>query len=126
MADLEEIIAKGAARIINIKIQRVGGLSEACLMLERARNAGLGCWVGTMPELGIASAQGLHFATLEGFNYPTDIESSKRWFVDDVIEPEIAIDTEGFIHLPEGPGLGFEVSRAKVRNYTLASEEFRV
>ena len=47
-------------------------------MLERVRAAGLGCWLGTMPELGVASAQGLHFAALEGLNYPTDIEASVR------------------------------------------------
>jgi o-succinylbenzoate synthase len=123
-ADVEELIERDAARIVNIKIQRVGGLSEARLMLERVRAAGLGCWLGTMPELGIASAQGLHFAALEGFNYPTDIEASARWFVDDVIEPPITIDGDGFINVPGGPGTGFEVSREKVARYGVASEVF--
>jgi O-succinylbenzoate synthase len=125
LADVEEIIERDAARIVNIKIQRVGGLSEARLMLGRVCAAGLGCWLGTMPELGVASAQGLHLAALEGFNYPTDIEASARWFVDDVIEPHITIDGRGFIHLPAGDGMGFEVSREKVRRYSVASEEFR-
>lgn len=123
-ADLEEIIAREAARIINIKVQRVGGLSEARLMLERARSAGLGCWVGTMPELGIASAQGLHFAALEGLDYPTDIEASARWFVDDVVEPPITIDADGFIHPPGGAGTGFKVSREKIERYVVAREDF--
>lgn len=124
LADVEEIIERGAARIINIKVQRVGGLSEARLMLERVRAAGLGCWLGTMPELGVASAQGLHLAALEGFDYPTDIEASARWFVDDIIEPQIEIDREGFIHPPAGPGTGYEVSREKVRAYAVDSREF--
>ncbi len=119
---LEEIIARGSARVVNIKVQRVGGLSEARLMFERAREAGLGCWVGTMPELGVASAQGLHFAALEGFAYPTDIEASTRWYADDLVEPAIDIDGEGYIHIPEGAGTGFAVSRAKVERYTVASE----
>ncbi len=123
LADVEEIIERDAARIVNIKIQRVGGLSEARLMLERVRAAGLGCWLGTMPELGIASAQGLHFAALEGFNFPTDIESSARWFVDDVIEPQIKIDGEGFIRPPAGDGMGYEVSREKVEQYATDFEE---
>src|SRR5207253_643608 len=55
---LASLIENDAARIINIKVQRVGGLSEARLMLAVARAAGLECWVGTMPELGVASAQG--------------------------------------------------------------------
>ena len=126
LADIEEIVRQGAARIINIKIQRVGGLSEARLMLERVRAAGLGVWLGTMPELGIASAQGLHFAALEGFGYPTDIESSARWFVDDIIEPQITIAREGFILPPTGVGTGYEVSREKVKAYAVESREFRI
>ena len=122
---LEEIIEKGAARIINIKVQRVGGLSEARLMLERARFAGLDCWVGTMPELGVASAHGLHLAMLEGFNYPTDIEASARWYVDDVVEPAITIDGVGYIHAPGGAGTGFHVSREKLEQYGTDSAEFK-
>jgi len=118
------IIKKQAARIINIKIQRVGGLSEARLMLEQSRAAGLECWVGTMPELGVASAQGLHLAAHAGFTYPTDIEASLRWYVDDVIEPLIEIDKDGFIQLPSGPGGGFKVSREKLDKYSCAVEAF--
>lgn len=124
MEALASLIAEGAARIINIKVQRVGGLSEARLMLESARSAGLECWVGTMPELGVASAQGLHFATLDGFTYPTDIEASTRWYVDDVIEPGIEIDKRGFIQVPSGPGTGYRVAREKVQKYSIAAEEF--
>jgi O-succinylbenzoate synthase len=122
---VDRLIALRAARILNIKIQRVGGLSESLQMLARARAAGLGCWVGTMPELGIASAQGLHLAAHDDFTFPTDIEASARWYVDDIIEPAIAIDGEGFIHLPPGPGTGFQVSRSKVERYTIATEEFK-
>ena len=121
---LESLIARNAARIINIKVQRVGGLSEARLMLKRARAAGLECWVGTMPELGVASTQGLHFATLDGFTYPTDIEASARWYVDDVINPLIEIDARGFIQPVAGPGTGYRVAREKVEQYSVATEEF--
>jgi len=77
---LDRLIALKAARIINIKIQRVGGLSEALQMLGRARaadsNAG-----SNDAELGIASAQGLHLAAHDGFTFPTDIEASSRWYI---------------------------------------------
>ena len=123
---LTSLIENDAARIINIKVQRVGGLSEARLMLAAARAAGLECWVGTMPELGVASAQGLHFATLDGFSYPTDIEASTRWYVEDVIEPVIEIDARGYIHLPAGPGMGYRVNREKVEEYAVATATFAV
>jgi O-succinylbenzoate synthase len=118
------LIENEAARIINIKVQRVGGLSEAVLMLGAARAAGLECWVGTMPELGVASAQGLHLATLAGFTYPTDIEASTRWYVDDVITPAIEIDAQGYIRLPAGPGTGYAVVREKVEQYSVATATF--
>ena len=124
MPALASIIANNAASIINIKVQRVGGLSEARLMLAAARTAGLECWVGTMPELGVASAQGLHLATLDGFTYPTDIEASTRWYVDDVTAPLIEIDARGYIRLPAGPGTGYRVDRKKVEKYAVVSETF--
>jgi O-succinylbenzoate synthase len=123
---LETVIKKRAARIINIKVQRVGGLSEACHMLQAARKAGLECWVGTMPELGVASAQGLHFASLDGFTYPTDIEASARWYVDDLVEPKIEIDAQGFIHVPSGSGMGYRVSREKLERFSVAVKKFGV
>ena len=125
LMSLNRLVEKNAARIVNIKVQRVGGLSEAMLMLEAARAAGMECWVGTMPELGIASAQGLHLAMHNGFSFPTDIEASRRWYVDDVIEPLIEIDGSGFINVPDGVGSGFKVSRAKVEKYTTAVEKFK-
>jgi O-succinylbenzoate synthase len=123
ITSLDQLIKHQAARIINIKVQRVGGLSEALLMLQTARDAGLRCWVGTMPELGIASAQALHLAMHDGFSFPTDIEAAARWYVDDVIEPAIEIDRRGLIEVPRGTGIGYKVSREKVERYTIATEK---
>ncbi len=123
-AALEKMIELGSVKIINIKVQRVGGLSAARAMYRRAAEAGLGIWLGTMPELGIASAQGLHLATLPAFNYPTDVEASKRWYEDDVVDPLITIDANGFIHLPEGPGMGYRVNREKLDRYAVQRTEF--
>ncbi len=123
LTSLDQLIKHRAVRIINIKVQRVGGLSESLLMLEKARAAGLQCWVGTMPELGIASAQGLHLAMHSRFSFPTDIEASSRWYIDDILHPSIGIDRSGFIEVPRGPGIGFKVARDKVERYTTAIEK---
>lgn len=120
---LDQLIKHRAARIINIKVQRVGGLSEALLMLQTARAAGLQCWVGTMPELGVASAQALQLAMHAAFSFPTDVEASSRWYIDDVVDPAIEIDNNGFIEVPRGAGSGFRVSREKVERYTIAIEK---
>lgn len=124
LAALDQLIRHRAARIINIKVQRVGGLSEALLMLKAACAAGLRCWAGTMPELGIASAQALHLAMHSAFSFPTDIEASSRWYLDDIVEPAIMIDQSGFIGVPDGSGTGFKVYREKLERYRIATEKF--
>jgi O-succinylbenzoate synthase len=116
---LEQIIALRAAAIINIKIQRVGGIHAARQMHDRAMQAGLKCWVGTMPELGIASAEAVHLATLPNFVYPADVEASSRWYTDDLLEPAIEIDSRGFLHPKQ-----FEVNLEKLEKYTIRTAKF--
>lgn len=122
---VEEIIRMRSGRILNIKVQRMGGLWEAQRAHDLAQAAGIPCWMGTMPELGVASAQGLHLATLPNFTLPSDIEASTRWYTDDIISPQIEISGQGFIQLPDGPGMGYAVDRRKVEQYRLRLEEFR-
>lgn len=121
---LNKIIALGSAKIINIKVQRVGGLWNAKRMYDRAYAAGLRLWLGTMPELGIATAQALQLGGLTGFYYPSDIEASDRWFIDDIIHPAIVVDKSGLIQIPSDVGMGYEVDRAKLENYTTQTLEF--
>ena len=122
---LAEIIRLRSGRIINIKVQRMGGLWRARQGHDAAAAAGLACWLGTMPELGIASAQGLHLATLPNFTLPTDVEASARWYVDDIVAPPIVVSSQGSIDLPDGPGMGYRVDREKVARYRVRREEFR-
>jgi O-succinylbenzoate synthase len=119
MAMLEEIIRLGSARIINVKIQRVGGIRRAKQMHDRAFEAGLGCWVGTMPELGIGSMEAVHLATLPNFIYPTDVEASERWFTDDVIEPAISITPDGFLQSQTAAVVPEKLERYRIRRETL-------
>jgi O-succinylbenzoate synthase len=120
MEMLEKIIELLAAQIVNIKIQRVGGVHMARRMHDRAMQAGLKCWVGTMPELGIASVEAVHLATLPNFLYPTDVESFSRWYVDDLVEPAIEIDTSGFLRPRQ-----VEVNLEKLEKYTIRTAEFK-
>jgi len=78
-----------------------------------------------MPELGIASAQGLHLGTLPNFTLPTDVEASARWYVDDIIAPPLEVAHDGFVYLPDGPGMGYRVDPEKVARYRIRKEEFR-
>jgi o-succinylbenzoate synthase len=123
-ADLRCAIDLGSLKIANIKIQRVGGFTNALAIYEICRENMIPVWMGTMPELGIGSAQGAAMATLRECTYPTDVEASLRWFQDDIIEPVLEVD-DGHLVPRRTPGLGFEVSEAKLRKYAVATERFR-
>jgi len=125
LESIAEAIRLASAKIINIKVQRMGGLAPAKQAHDAAQAAGIPCWVGTMPELGVASTQAVHLATLGNFSFPTDVEASARWFKDDIIEPPIEISDEGFIQLPEGPGMGYRIDMEKVARYRIRFEEFQ-
>jgi O-succinylbenzoate synthase len=113
-----------SCRIINIKIQRVGGLQNAKKIHDLCGEFGIPVWGGTMPELGIGGAQTVHLSTLQNFTFPTDVESSKRWFVDDIIDPLIEV-SDGIITLPEGSGNGYRLDNRKVRQFAVREETFK-
>ena len=120
--DLERAAELQSFKIANIKIQRVGGFRNALKLYHRCRELGLSIWVGTMPELGIGQAQGAALSALDGCDYPTDVEASRRWFQDDIIDPFLAVKS-GLIKLPETPGLGYKINDDKLRKYQIARQE---
>ena len=119
-----EAIRRGSCRIVNIKLQRVGGFGPALAIHDLCRENGVACWVGTMPELGVGQAQGIHLAALANCKYPTDIEPGARWFVDDYVTPLIEMAQPGLLGVPTRPGLGYQVDPAKVRRYAVRHVEF--
>ena len=125
--DLErtaEAIRRRACRIVNLKLQRVGGFGPALAINDLCQRNGVACWVGTMPELGVGQAQGIHLAALDNCKYPTDIEPSARWFVDDYVVPLIELAAPGMLSVPTRAGLGYQVDPAKVRRYGVRPQEF--
>lgn len=118
-------ISLGSCKIINIKVQRVGGLWPARAIHDLCLLRGVPVWCGTMPELGWGQAQGLALATLENFRLPTDIEPSLRFFADDIVSPPLQLDADGFLPVPDGPGTGVCLDMAKVERYSVRSKEFR-
>jgi len=113
-----------ACRIINIKIQRVGGLKKAKEIHDYCMSKDVPVWAGTMPELGIGGVQTLHLATLPNFRYPTDVESSLRWFKDDIVDPLIETQN-GILKIVPGTGNCFRMNRLKLEQYQITEATFR-
>jgi o-succinylbenzoate synthase len=89
-------------RIWNIKVHRVGGLTEVVRVYRIAQEYGARLWAGTMPESGIGSQAALATAALSGCVYPSDVEPSARWFgrEGDVIDLQMSAD--GRMEVPSG------------------------
>jgi len=125
VGDVEKAARLGSCRIVNIKIQRVGGLLHATHINAACQQHGIPTWCGTMPELGLGQAFGLHLATLDNFAFPSDIEPSLRWYTDDLIAPFIEINAKGEIQIPRGPSTGYALAEEKLQKYAVSRESFK-
>jgi O-succinylbenzoate synthase len=87
-------------RVWNIKVHRVGGLSEVLRIYRIAEQFGATLWAGTMPESGIGSQAAIAAAALPLFTYPSDLEASSRWFGEGKDLIELRMDAEGMMEVP--------------------------
>lgn len=112
----------GSCRIINIKLGRVGGHTEAQLIQAYAVDHGIPVWCGGMLESGIGRAHNIAMSTLPGFVLPGDVSASERYWDEDIIEPPVTVSRQGTIKAPSAPGIGFEVNEARVEALTVRRE----
>jgi len=117
-------IELNACRIINIKVGRVGGHSEARLLQEAARARGVPVWCGGMLESGIGRAHNVAMSTLPGFSLPGDVSASSRYWDEDIIDPEVEVSATGTIEVPTALGIGYQVRRDRVEALTVRSQTF--
>jgi len=115
----------GSCRIINIKVGRVGGIVEARKIHDFCQEKNLPVWCGGMLESGIGRAHNLHLATLPNFKFPNDLSASKRYYVEDLIEPPVEITNRGTIEIPESPGIGVFPQEQRIKKATLKHEVFK-
>jgi O-succinylbenzoate synthase len=117
-----QAIETGACRIVNMKVGRVGGYSEALRIHQLCLERGVPLWCGGMLESGIGRAHNVALASLPGFMLPGDISGSSRYFERDVIVPPVEVARDGTVAVPTGPGLGFDVDMAFLESRTESVE----
>src|ERR1700675_594560 len=103
----EAAIALGACKIINIKMGRVGGYTVSKKIHDLCQANAIPVWCGGMLESGIGRAHNIALSTLPNFILPGDVTASRRYWHEDIIEPEVTVSAQGTIHVPTGPGIGF-------------------
>lgn len=112
--DARKAIELASGRIINIKNGRVGGHAQSKLVEKVCRDNNIAAWCGGMLESGIGRAHNIAISTLAGYTMPGDVSASKRYWHEDIIEPEVKVLADGTITATENPGIGFEVQREKI------------
>jgi O-succinylbenzoate synthase len=115
-------ITLGACKIINIKLGRVGGYTAAKQIHDLCQANGIPVWCGGMLESGIGRAHNIALSTLPNFILPGDVTASRRYWHEDIIEPEVTVSAQGTIRVPAGPGIGFVPRLDRIEQLTVRKE----
>jgi o-succinylbenzoate synthase len=115
-------IELGACRIINIKMGRVGGHLAARRIHDLCQQNGVPVWCGGMLESGIGRAHNIALSTLPNFTLPGDVAASKRYWTEDIIEPEVVVSSRGSISVSQRPGIGFAPRLDRIEALTVRKE----
>ena len=120
--DATHAIQLRSCRIINVKLGRVGGHSEAQRLERVARENNIPVWCGGMLESGIGRAHNIAMSTLPGFTLPGDVSASARYWEEDIIEPPVTVSSQGTIQVPSSPGIGFKLNLPRIEGATIRKE----
>jgi muconate cycloisomerase len=126
--DILELDRLDAASIISCYVTKPGGLWRARQQAEVAEAVGMICDIGGSIETGIGNAANLQLGSaLPIAVLPSVCPVSKPagaegpdmaciYYTDDLITEPFAF-VDGTVMVPNGPGLGVEVDRAKLDRY---------
>lgn len=125
VGDARAAIEWGSCRVINIKAARMGGLLEAKRVHDLCQERGLPVWCGGLLETGIGRAHNVALASLPNFCLPGDISASDRYFAEDIVHPAFALNPDGTMDVPCGPGIGVEVKADVLQQFTVGQMVFQ-
>jgi O-succinylbenzoate synthase len=118
LADARKALDLKSCGIINIKVSRLGGLSEARRVHDLCLERHVPVWCGGMHEFGIGRAANVAICSLPGFTLPGDVSGSDKAYQEDIVDPPV-LATRGAIPVPwQRPGLGFEANLDRIRAAT--------
>jgi o-succinylbenzoate synthase len=122
--DARKAIEIGAGKIINVKLGRVGGFTSARAVHDLCKAKNVPVWCGGMLESGVGRAHNIAMSSLPGFTLPGDVSASRRYWSQDIIEPEVTVSRQGTIRIPQSPGLGFAPNLQRIEEVTVRKETF--
>jgi O-succinylbenzoate synthase len=117
-------VEMGACGVVNIKLGRVGGHTEASRIQAYCAQHEIPVWCGGMIEAGIGRAHNIAMSTQPGFIWPGDVSASQRYWEQDIIEPEVQVTPQGTIRVPQTSGLGYQILEGRIRDLTVRHETY--
>lgn len=121
--DVKTAIELGSCKIINVKIGRVGGLTAAKQINDYCKLHDISIWCGGMLEAGVGRAHNIAITTLDQFILPGDTAGSRRYWKQDIIEPEVTVEN-GTITVPNKPGIGYDINQKILQSNTIQKQVF--
>lgn len=113
----EEIVVREAADVFSIKISKHGGMANSLQIANTVKAAGKRVLMNSMIELGITQAASLHLGvTLPHLMDCGHAYMSTMRMADDITDFSNWVK-DGRVAVADRPGLGVEVSMAKIEQY---------
>jgi L-alanine-DL-glutamate epimerase-like enolase superfamily enzyme len=114
-----------AVEAFNVYLTECGGITRAREIVAIANTAGIACVIGTWGEGGVGQAAVLHLvASSKNFEHASD--TAYGLVKDDYLAQPFTFDKDARLGVPHKPGLGVELSPAKVEQYAKIEGEDRV
>jgi muconate cycloisomerase len=114
VSDAARVIREGTATVLNVGLSKLGGPTAALHAAQLAAANGVGVMVGSVLELGIANAMGLHLAAaLPRLAYPSYLVGPLKYREQITAEPLEVVN--GHVAVPQGPGLAVTVDEDALR-----------
>jgi O-succinylbenzoate synthase len=125
LAHVQAAIRLKSCRVVNIKMARVGGLTESREIQALCAQHDIPCWVGGMLESAIGGAICAELATLPNFTYPGDIFPSSYFYTNDLGKPEIVLSGRGEVATSRVPGIAQVPDPELLKRWTAEHAAFR-
>jgi O-succinylbenzoate synthase len=75
-----------------------------------------------MLESGVGRAHNIAMSSLENFKLPGDVSASRRYWDEDIIQPEVEVSRQGTIRVPSAAGIGYTPRIDRIESLTRRRE----